>query len=226
VDSTTTKKDPQMLIKVPTTNLEAPAPPSRPEPISITVTASDHLSIYGLTSKQMAICHRSAAPCDLGGDNALVAATTRGLCSLSTRTTEAELLICQRWAAAEGHEEPTLLTIEIRTDNPSLIEAATYLREEPATIADESRPLKKQLRRFNVRWTLLQPDSEELKALQRWAELECRPGVCIGRAEETRYRAAKSTYEPQHGGIDAEAERDTGQDASQDEGQDEAAEAA
>lgn len=225
-----------MIIRTPVTVAitTLPSKLTPPEPPIVTIATTPSLFAYSLHVPLPELAHRHAQPCDLGSNDRLIAAVVRAL-SMITTARRTRLLnaypVYSDYLAAlsalpadcKANLEPPLLPLTIRTDSAPLIEAALYLRDETAKIDDETNPLKKQLQRFDVRWMLLPPGAEELKALARWAEIECRAGVCVSRGEETRRDAARSNYEPQHGGIDSEAVQDEASEAS---GKDEADEAA
>jgi excisionase family DNA binding protein len=64
-----------------------------------------------------------------------------------------------------------LLSVCIRTSDPVLIEAATFLREETKEVIEVEAVsiLRYQLQRFDIQWELIPANADELKALRRWA---------------------------------------------------------
>ena len=173
---------------------------ARPESLTISITSTENLSVYSLTSFKMELTHRSAAPCEFGKDFALIAAATRALSTLGNGQVDKLL---NHWPQAAhpllvGQDGKPLLPVTIRTNNDVLIEAAEFLRQEAPIDDFRSSSLRAQLRRFDIKWVLLPDDAAELKALTRWAELECRPGAAAASDDETHilYRSARSSYEP------------------------------
>jgi len=163
-----------------------PTPP-QPLPILISVAASHSHIAYAL-SGPLEVQHRSAQMSVLGNMDGLITASNQALRSLTTiriaTFAKAHAQYEAFHASPDGlvlpKPESKAVPIHLRTDCPSLIEAAEYLASQDASQQPEGivRNFCQQLQRSDIAivWTQLPARAAEVEALERWAQLYCKPG--------------------------------------------------
>lgn len=202
--------------------------PIEPIPLVLSVTATANFQTYSLAGPSQE-AHRWARANKLGPDDGLLSALLEALRML-TPTRTRKLLAAQRtyqsavWSIknpgsirpADFKPLPRQLEVTIRTGSRDLIEAATFLRRQrfdrvPMGIESE---LWCDLNRFAVTWVKLHSQTAQIRALQRWAALECRPGWAATRDEETHqaYRTRVASYDAINHESRAEYDQDTSAD--------------
>lgn len=81
------------------------------------------------------------------------------------------------------------LLVTIHTDNADLMAACEFLAADRSATKDESSdPLRKQLRRFDINWKLV--NQADLAYLRSWASLYFVPGKARPRSSLTRHELA------------------------------------
>jgi hypothetical protein len=170
------------------------APVAKPSPLYITVTTATGLAISSTTGSSE-ITHRYCQPCAVTGDDALRQAVTQALVMIDQYRLRRLLVLHRSYLRDVEDATPeqlglVQLPVEIRTSSEQLVEAETYLRDEPKDSKDSPPQIsefRKQLLRFNVGWTRLYAhDAPELGALRKWATLNFQPGRSASHNGPTR----------------------------------------